>query len=206
MNKSRKIALIIFLIIFAVDIIITGVVGLRPDMNYGAGYAIRFQLPNTTFNIDDIKSIAKEIFGKDYIVKNVEFFNDSALIKVKNEPTEKEKSELCSKINEKYSSSLTANDLQVKYEANVKFRTIVEPYIIPVGISAILILVYFAIRFKGAKEMAGYVKSIVVVEVLFYSLYAICRVKFSQLTMPIALSLYALTTLIYATKSELSLK
>ena len=54
--------------------------------------------------------------------------------------------------------------------------------------------------------MGGYVKSIVVIEVLFYSLYAICRVKFSELTMPVALSLFTLTTLIYTTKTEMSLK
>lgn len=202
MNKKKKIALITFLIISVADIIITGIFGIRADMNYGAGYTIRFQLSNTTFDINDIKSIAKEVFKKDYVVKNVEFFNDNALIKVKDDPTGEQRSELCSKLNEKYSSSLTTDDLQINYEANVKFRTIVEPYIIPVGVSTILILVYFAIRFKGAKEMAGYIKSIVVVEVLFYSLYAICRVKFSQLTIPIALSLYALTTLIYTAKSE----
>ncbi len=205
MEKKRKIALILFLIIFAVDIILTGVLGLRANMYYSGGTTIRFQLSNTTIDIKDIKSIANEVFGKNCMVKKVEFFNDNALIKVK-EANDDQLNDLCTKINDKYSSSITTDDLKVEYQANVKIRSVVEPYIIPVGISVILILVYYAIRFKGSKEMGGYVKSIVVIEVLFYSLYAICRVKFSELTMPVALSLFTLTTLIYTTKTEMSLK
>lgn len=205
MNKKGKIALIVFLIIFALDIILTGVVGLRVNMYYGGGTVIRFQLSNTTFDINDIKSITKDVFGKDYMVKKVEFFNDNALIKVKS-ASDEQLNNLCTKLNEKYSSNLTTDDLEVNYEANVKIRNIVEPYVIPVGISIIFVLVYFAIRFRGSKEMTEYLKSLIVVEVLFYSLYAIGRVKVSQLTMPIALSLYVLTTLIYTTKTELKSK
>ena len=69
MNKKGKIALIVFLIIFALDIILTGVVGLRVNMYYGGGTVIRFQLSNTTFDINDIKSITKDVFGKDYMVQ-----------------------------------------------------------------------------------------------------------------------------------------
>ena len=205
MNKKGKIALIVFLIIFALDIILTGVVGLRVNMYYGGGTVIRFQLSNTTFDINDIKSITKDVFGKDYMVKKVEFFNDNALIKVKS-ASDEQLNNLCTKLNEKYSSNLTTDDLEVNYEANVKIRNIVEPYVIPVGISIIFVLVYFAIRFRGSKEMTEYLKSLIVVEVLFYSLYAIGRVKVSQLTMPIALSLYVLTTHIYTTKTELKSK
>lgn len=205
MNKKGKIALIVFLIIFALDVILTGVVGLRVNMYYGGGTVIRFQLSNTTFDINDIKSITKDVFGKDYMVKKVEFFNDNALIKVKS-ASDEQLNNLCTKLNEKYSSNLTTDDLEVNYEANVKIRNIVEPYVIPVGISIIFVLVYFAIRFRGSKEMTEYLKSLIVVEVLFYSLYAIGRVKVSQLTMPIALSLYVLTTLIYTTKTELKSK
>ena len=127
------------------------------------------------------------------------------LIKVKS-ASDEQLNNLCTKLNEKYSSNLTTDDLEVNYEANVKIRNIVEPYVIPVGISIIFVLVYFAIRFRGSKEMTEYLKSLIVVEVLFYSLYAIGRVKVSQLTMPIALSLYVLTTLIYTTKTELKSK
>lgn len=205
MEKKRKIALILFLIIFAVDIILTGVLGLRANMYYSGGTTIRFQLSNTTIDIKDIKSIANEVFGKNCMVKKVEFFNDNALIKVK-EANDDQLNDLCTKINDKYSSSITTDDLKVEYQANVKIRSVVEPYIIPVGISVILILVYYAIRFKGSKEMAGYIKAILGVGIIYYGLFAICRVRFSELTMPIAMSLYALTTLIYTTKAEINAK
>lgn len=205
MEKRKKIALIVFVVIFALDIIFTGVFGIKTNLYYGDGQVIRFQISNTTFDINDIKSIAKEVFGDEYMVKKVEFFNDSALIKVKS-ASDEELNELCTKLNEKYSCSLTTDNLSVNYEANVKIRTVVEPYVIPVGISIILILVYYAIRFKGSKEMAGYIKAILSVGIIYYALFAICRVRFSELTMPIAMSLYALTTLIYTTKAEINAK
>ena len=205
MEKRKKIALIVFVVIFALDIIFTGVFGIKTNLYYGDGQVIRFQISNTTFDINDIKSIAKEVFGDEYMVKKVEFFNDSALIKVKS-ASDEELNELCTKLNEKYSCSLTTDNLSVNYEANVKIRTVVEPYVIPVGISIILILVYYAIRFKGSKEMAGYIKAIFSVGIIYYALFAICRVRFSELTMPIAMSLYALTTLIYTTKAEINAK
>lgn len=205
MEKRKKIALIVFVVIFALDIIFTGIFGIKTNLYYGDGQVIRFQISNTTFDINDIKSIAKEVFGDEYMVKKVEFFNDSALIKVKS-ASDEELNELCTKLNEKYSCSLTTDNLSVNYEANVKIRTVVEPYVIPVGISIILILVYYAIRFKGSKEMAGYIKAILSVGIIYYALFAICRVRFSELTMPIAMSLYALTTLIYTTKAEINAK
>lgn len=205
MEKRKKIALIVFVVIFALDIIFTGIFGIKTNLYYGDGQVIRFQISNTTFDINDIKSIAKEVFGDEYMVKKVEFFNDSALIKVKS-ASDEELNELCTKLNEKYSCSLTTDNLSVNYEANVKIRTVVEPYVIPVGISIILILVYYAIRFKGSKEMAGYIKAIFSVGIIYYALFAICRVRFSELTMPIAMSLYALTTLIYTTKAEINAK
>lgn len=205
MEKRKKIALIVFVVIFALDIIFTGIFGIKTNLYYGDGQVIRFQISNTTFDINDIKSITKEVFGDEYMVKKVEFFNDSALIKVKS-ASDEELNELCTKLNEKYSCSLTTDNLSVNYEANVKIRTVVEPYVIPVGISIILILVYYAIRFKGSKEMAGYIKAILGVGIIYYGLFAICRVRFSELTMPIAMSLYALTTLIYTTKAEINAK
>ena len=205
MEKRKKIALIVFVVIFALDIIFTGIFGIKTNLYYGDGQVIRFQISNTTFDINDIKSIAKEVFGDEYMVKKVEFFNDSALIKVKS-ASDEELNELCKKKKKKYSCSLTTDNLSVNYEANVKIRTVVEPYVIPVGISIILILVYYAIRFKGSKEMAGYIKAILSVGIIYYGLFAICRVRFSELTMPIAMSLYALTTLIYTTKAEINAK
>ena len=43
-------------------------------MYYSGGTTIRFQLSNTTIDIKDIKSIANEVFGKNCMVKKVEFF------------------------------------------------------------------------------------------------------------------------------------
>ena len=60
----------------------TAAVGLRVNLYYGEGYTIKFSQKDTV-DKKDVEKIAKEVFNKGYLVQNVEFFNDSAVIKVK---------------------------------------------------------------------------------------------------------------------------
>ena len=176
-------------------------IGLNVSLYYGEGYTITFSEEKTTINVEDIKEIAKEIWGNDYLVQNVEFFNDSAVIKVKNYNDEQIKT-LFNKINEKYQSELDVSTFKVEHESNVKISTLVEPYIVPIGISLLLVLVYYAIRYRGANQMLNLVKWLFIVETLIYGAYAICRLPINKLSIPIAMIAYILTVAIYTCKAE----
>lgn len=196
---KKKLCYIILIIICIVDIIITMAKGLNVGLYYGEGYTLTFSEKNV--NVDDIKSIAKDVFGKEYIVQQVEFFDDSCMIKVKN-VNDDQISNLITKLNEKYSSSLTTDDIKVSHVSNVRIRSLIEPYIIPIILSTLIVLAYYAVRFRGAKQMLELIKALVIVGVIIYSVFAIGRVKVNVLTTPIMMTSYILTILFYTIYAE----
>lgn len=198
-KMKKKIWYIILVIICIIDIVITISKGLNVDLYYGEGYNLSFSEAN--ININDIKSIAKEIFGKKFIVQKVEFFDDSCLIKVKN-INDDQINTLCDKLNEKYSSDLKSSDIKVEHVSNVRIRSIIEPYIIPIILSLLIVLTYYAARFKGTKQMIGLIKNLLIFEILMYSAYAIIRVPINVLTMPLYMIVYVLVVLGYTIYSE----
>ncbi len=195
---KKKIIYIALAIIFISTLIVTAVVGLKVDLYYANGYTVTFTV-NKKVTEAEIKDIAKEVFGdEETLVQSVELFEDSALIKTKNEITEEQVQTLCDKLNEKYEVELsTADNFTVSYSSNVRLRNVIEPYIIPIGLSTLLIVGYYAIRYRGVRKMLGLLKYLVIVEGLLYSVYALCRVPVNELTMPIALSLYAIVVSVY---------
>ena len=192
---KEKVLYVVIAIIFIVAIIMTAVVGLKVDLNYAEGYTITFTVGKEV-KANEVKDITKEVFGdNNLLVQEVEMFNDS----------DEELQNLCTKINEKYESDVAVEDIALEHNQNVKLRTVVEPYIAPLGLSTLLVVGYYAIRYKGIKKMLCLLKYLVIVEGLLYSLYAICRIPVNELTMPIAVATYALTVLVNSTLSELSL-
>lgn len=196
---KKKILCIIFVIICIIDIAITAIKGLNVGLYFGEGYNISFSESN--INLKDIKSIAKDVFGNKFVVQKVEFFDDSCIIKVKS-VNDDQINNLCTKLNEKYSSDLKNTDIKVEHISNIRVRNIVEPYIIPTILSLLIVLGYYAIRYRGASQMYGLVKTLVIVDVLIYSVYAIGRLPINVLTMPILIIAYVLVVLGYTIYSE----
>jgi preprotein translocase subunit SecF len=196
---KKKILCIIFVIICIIDIAITAIKGLNVGLYFGEGYNISFSESN--INLKDIKSIAKDVFGNKFVVQKVEFFDDSCMIKVKS-VNDDQINNLCTKLNEKYSSDLKSTDVKVEHISNVRVRNIVEPYIIPTILSLLIVLGYYATRFRGASQMFGLVKTLLIVDVLIYSVYAIGRLPINVLTMPILIITYVLVVLGYTVYSE----
>ena len=203
---KKKIIYIALAIIFISALIVTAVVGLKVDLYYADGYTVTFTVEKKITEAE-IKDIAKEVFGdKEILVQGVELFEDSALIKTKEEITQEQVQSLCDKLNEKYEVELSPTDnFTVTYSSNIRLRNVIEPYIIPIGLSTLLILGYYAIRYKGTKKMLGLLKYLVIVEGLLYSVYALCRVPVNELTMPLALLGYGIVISIYTAIAELNM-
>ena len=79
---------------------------------------------------------------------------------------------------------------------------ILKPYILPVGISLLLILAYYAMRFKWSSTMYNLIKYLIIVGMLTYSVIVLCRIPVSIITMPCLLTIYALVIVIHAARSE----
>lgn len=207
-NKKFKLALYILLVaIFIASIIVTIVKGLNVGTNYSEGTLVKFSISGQDLEINDIKPIAEEIWpGQKLRIEKVELFNDSISIKVEDYKDE-DLQTLCDKLNEKYSKELkTDSDFYVEHTSNVRLRNLILPYILPIGISALLIIAYYAIRFKGTREMLGLIKNLLIFEGLFYSILALCRVPVDVATMPIVLIIYIAIVIIYTSYQEYKLK
>lgn len=202
MSKKSKILCVILVIIFIVAIISTAIRGLNVSMEYAEGTSIVFDL-GKQYDKKDIKQIAKEIWPNESIfVQKVEVYDESVLIKV-SQVNDEQLDNLATKINEKYGLELKKENLTILYNSNNKIRDIVKPYIIPLIIATALIVVYYSIRFKGVKEILEFLLSLVAVEGIIYSIYALAMLPINIITMPIVMIAYGLVTIFVTLKNEI---
>lgn len=202
MSKKSKILCVILVIIFIAAIISTAIRGLNVSMEYAEGTSIVFDL-GKQYDKKDIKQIAKEIWPKESIfVQKVEVYDESVLIKV-SQVNDEQLDNLATKINEKYGLELKKEDFTILYNSNNKIRDIVKPYIIPLIIATALIVVYYSIRFKGVKEILEFLLSLVAVEGIIYSIYALAMLPINIITMPIVMIAYGLVTIFVTLKNEI---
>ena len=98
--KNKIICIAIAVIIIA-SLIVTATVGLRVTSRYAEGFLIRFTAEKTITS-EGVSEIAKEVFGDDFFaVKELEFFDNSAQIKVRN-ISDEQLQNYVTKINEKF--------------------------------------------------------------------------------------------------------
>lgn len=197
---NKKIVYIACVILLVIDIVVTMTIGLRVNLYYGEGYTISFT-EEDTIELNDIKSIAKDIWGNDYVIQRIEFFNDSAKIKVK-EATDEQIQQLCDKVNEKYSSELTKDDFRLEHVSNVKIRSIIEPFIAPIIISLVIIILYLGIRFRKTKQIIELLMNIVALISIIFTLHAVLRLPISEYTIPLFMTLYGLIVIVLPIKWE----
>ncbi len=156
-------------------------------------------------NMNDIKDICNEVFeNKNFVLKDVELFNDSFNISVET-ITNEEKEELISKINEKYGTSFVAENVKVNTNANIRIRDLVKPYLKPVIVSAVLIAVYLVIRFRkisAFKLLGTILAEIVLTELAIASFIAIARIPLSPILINIMASIAVVELLVYINKNE----
>jgi preprotein translocase subunit SecF len=203
---KRKIGYCLLIVILIACIIITATKGIKVDLNYAEGDVISFSTDEKDIDMDKLDNIAKEVFGKhNYLIKKVEFFDNSALIKVK-EIKDGDLQSLADKINAEMETNFTTASFTTDHVTNTKISSIIEPYIIPIGLSLLLIVAYYAVRFKGSKQMIKLIRNVVAWFLVYYAIYAIGRVPFSGLTMPILMGLYILVVAFSTFKYEKEIK
>ena len=93
----------------------------------------------------------------------------------------------------------------IVHNPKAKLSSIIKPYIAPVAISVVLILVYVAIRYKKLgilPTVANYVVYPVAVEAVYLSILAITRFPINRLVVPIGLVLYVTTVTVLSVVNE----
>lgn len=202
--EKNKVLISIIAIIVVVGIIMTAVMGFNFDLKYQQAKKVELHI-NKEFAISDIKEITNEVLENNgVIIQKVEMFEDTASIIAK-DITDEQKSNLITKINEKYGTELSAEETEIVTIPHTRGRDIVKPYIIPFLISTVIIIVYMAIRYyklNFIKVVLETIGVLVVAQILLFSVMAITRIPIGRLTIPLMILVYVLSLLGITNKCE----
>lgn len=197
MLKSKKllVLLAVILVIIMIGVIVLGVKGMNYSLLYGANTQIEMYLEND-FELEDIKAIAKETFGKN----NIRLLDESKhdiLITVKS-ASEEQQNNLISKVNEKYGLELSTQDLIVVNNGEMKLTDLISRYVFPVIIASLVILAYFIIRYRKLKLEKVVLYTLITIiglQIALLIIYAITRIPVNSFTMPISMLIFILSVL-----------
>ena len=189
----KKIISIVLIFLMLIVIIIIATLGFNVGKKYSENSQINIYIGKEVKK-EDLESIAEEIFGKNKsIVQLVELYNDMAQITVK-EVTDEQIEELNTKINEKYELENTiGEELIVTQNANARLRDLIYPYLLPIAISGIIIIIYNVIRFRKVGKLKVLYKTImflVVPQAILASIYAIFRIPITRMVSVLSIILY----------------
>ena len=195
---KKKIIYLVLIFIVILGIVIIGTKGLKTDIIYGQNTRIDVYL-GKKYNKEEVETLAKETFGVNRVIINqVEYYEDMFSLTIKSdiEELDQKVEEFNKKINEKFElKNEIGKEVEIKQQLRIKLSSLLKPYIIPVGISLLIILVYAIIRFRKigiAKTLMNYVLTILASESVYLSLLAIFRININRIVIPIGLLIYVL--------------
>lgn len=208
----KKIIYAILVCIIIAGAVITYTIGLKADIIYSKNTQIDIYI-GKTFEEKEMKEIVKEVFPDNRsIIQKIELFGDMVSITIpeKSEEELKDKLEqLNTKINKKYQVENKVEDITISHNPKTKLSSIIKPYIIPMAITIIIILIYAMVRYKKigiGKILVTYILSVGAVEAIYLSVLAITRFPINRLVIPIGLVLYVttITTLGFINEKKLT--
>lgn len=204
----KKIIYAILICIIIAGIVVIATVGLNVDIIYSKNIELDISI-KSGFEKDDIESIVNEVFpGEKTIIQEIEFFGDMVSITIEDRNEDELNSkieELNTKINEKYGIENEVDDILVTHNAKVKLSSLIVPYLLTIGISIVIILLYAGIRYKKLgvmKILISYIISIIGIEMLYLSIIAITRIPVNRTIIPIGLILLVLVVTVLGIKNE----
>ena len=201
---KKKIVGAIIAVIILIGIVITFTIGLNFDLLYKEHKEIEIVV-GQEFDNNEIATLAKEVFeNQKVVIRKVELYKDMVSIAVE-DITDEQKEALNNKLNEKYGQNNSIEDVIVTEIPHERLSDLVKPYIKPVIISFVLISAYllgylFIYKRSGnevniVKAMLEFVCGTAVIQLLYLSVFAICRLPVDRLTIPFALVLFIATSI-----------
>ena len=151
------------------------------------------------YSVDDIKTIANEVFSKDNTNVEKSKDNEKYVSIEANLITKQDLESLNNKINEKYNltnktSSISASNVIKSEEMpRVRLTDMAKQYLFYTIIATIIVLVYFAIRFRKlgiAKVMLESISTIVFSELLYMAIIAITRASINKIIIIASFAIY----------------
>lgn len=203
-QKSAKIIIALIAIILIAGTIMICTKGLIFGLNYEDSKKVEINL-GKQFEGKDIKEITNDVFGKQpVLIQAIEVYKDAVSITT-TEITDDQKADLITKLNEKYGTDISTDDITIEANAHIRGRDIVKPYIVYFAIATVIVLVYLSIRYYKLNSLKVLAKSIgimLLAQLILLAIIAIVRIPIGVLTMPVVLLIYVLSTYICTTKFD----
>lgn len=191
----KKIVYIVLAVLIIAGIIVTATIGLNVDVIYKAHEEVNIYIGKEV-DIKEIESIVKEVFGNQKtIVSEVELFHDMFIVKTKTVSEEQIES-LKQKVGEKYEIEDISNMITTVHIPKLKLRDLIKPYVWPIVISTVIILVFMAIRYKKLGSIKVVLQTgimVVLAELLLLSIIAITRYPVNRYIVPAGITVYIAT-------------
>lgn len=204
LSSNKKIIILGLSLLILAGIIVVALKGMNVDLMLAQHKSIDIII-GKEFDIKEVEEICKEVFqSKEVVLKKVEAFGDTVSINAVTIADE-EKSNLVTKINEKYGTDLKAEEIDVKSNSNIRVRDLIRPYIIPAVISFVLIYAYIAIRFRKLNPLKTLLKItgiILITEALIASVVAISRIAITPIIINIMFVVGIAEIIIFMYKKE----
>ena len=204
-QKNIKIITIaIMALIILAGIVVVGIFGFNKELRYSQAKSFDIYV-HQQVDLKKIKEIVNEnLDGADNIVQTVEIYQDLVTIKAK-EITDEQKNNIVNKVKENYEFTQTAEDTTINTVSGTKFIDIYKKYIVPFAISAVLILIYMAIRYykKGVFKVIG--RTIIIpifAEMLLLSIIALARIPVGRFTPVLVIVMYVASILMVIKQNE----
>ena len=207
-QNSTRILVILIAIILVLGVVMMFTKGLAFELRYQNSKKVEINL-GKTFEEKDIKEITKEVFGNQPIrIQSIEVYKDAVSITT-TEITEEQKSDLVTKLNEKYGLELKTENITIEEVAHVRGRNIIRPYLIPFAIVTAIVLVCLVVRYNKLNVLEVLTQSIgiiVLTQLVLLGIMAITRMPIGIFTIPTVLVVYMLSTYICTTKFDKDLE
>lgn len=201
---ETKILVAIIAIILVVGTIMIFVKGLAFELRFQDSQKIEINI-GKEINRQDIKEITDEVFdGQVVRIQLIEVYKDAVSITT-TQITEEQKTQLVTRLNEKFGTETKADDIQIENVSHTRGRDILKPYIAPFIIGSIIILVYLMIRYNKLNCFKVLLQSIgilVMAQLVLLCIMAITRMPIGRFTIPTILTIYILSTYICTAKFE----
>ena len=192
---KNKLLYIILIIVIIVGVIVYKVKGVNKELNYSNRQEFEISAAST-FDVSKVEEIVKSVITNRKIkIQKVERF-ENALEITSAEISEEEKENIINKINEEYNENISNEDVKIISVTATRIIDIIKPYILPIIIAMVIVLLYFVILYNKIGITEVLTKGIILpilVELSYYAIIAITRIPFGRITNSIALGIFILT-------------
>jgi preprotein translocase subunit SecF len=196
--KNKKIIYLIAVIVIIIGIIVTATQKTNFSLMYAEHTRIDVYL-DEEYNLDEIGQIVSEVFPNEKVAyQEIETFKDSLAINISN-VSDEQFTTFKEKIQEKYELEDIDTSVTKATVSHYRIRDFVKPYITPMVITTLIILAYVGIRYLKLgtfKVILTLALRLIVSEAVLASIIEIIRIPVGIYTIPVALILYAIVTIL----------